>query len=227
MAKADLMRNHIACTFKKLLQTNSYSGVTVQDIANEADISRKTFYYHFFNKSDLVKYIFRADLANELKRLFPTDELVCDTGLREDKYRYYPFFTRDYFGEHDKKAFFNVFSRYIGKNSDYYQKLFRCEDWNYLENYLIEIYRPRLKKIIASFFAEYKVEAPAEIVDYLASYYAHSTVLWVLHRHVTKQRHYSEETKDYLGNLFYDNIHNSVEIQARRLLEEQGRKFTE
>lgn len=223
MAKADLMKNHIATTFRDLLETSPYGSITVQNIADKADISRKTFYYHFFNKADLITYIFRSGLAAELKQAFDKDDLICDTGVEEDKYKAFPFLTRDPIGKHDKAEYFRVFSHYIGKNDAYYRKLFYCEDWSYLENYLLEIYRPQLTKTIVSFFAEYGVEAPADDVDYLASYYSHSTVLWVLHRHVTKQRHFSDETKDHLGNLFYDNIHNSVEIQVRRIKGEQRR----
>lgn len=222
MAKADLMRNHIAGTFQDLLASNPYRSITIQRIVEKAEISRKTFYYHFYNKTDLIIYIFRSGLAAELKEAFGKEELLCDTGVEGDKYEGYPFYTRDLISAHDKSAFFHVFSHYIGENDTYYQKLFQCEDWSYLENYLIEIYRPQLTKTIMSFFAEYGVEAPADDVDYLAVYYVHSTVLWVLHRHVTKRRHFSEETKEHLGNLFYSNIHNSVEVQVRRILQERG-----
>ncbi len=221
MAKASLTKNYIAGVFKDLLKNNSYQNVTIQLITKEADLSRKTFYYHFINKADLVMYIFRTGLAEELHDTFDESELICDTGIEDDRYRTYPFFTNNSISERDKGAFFFAFSNYIKKNDAYYRKIYQGEDWNYFETYLIEIYKPQLTKAIHEFFDECDVVPPEEDVEYLAAYYAHATVLWVLKRHVTKQRHFSDETKHRLENLFYDNIYNTVQIQSKRLLEQR------
>ncbi len=220
MAKANLTKNYIAQVFQDLLKTDSYENVTIQRIAKEADISRKTFYYHFTNKTDLIIYIFRSGLAKELQDTFEESELICDTKLEDDRYRTYPFFTNGSISKHDKGAFFFAFSHYVQQNDAYYRKLYQGGDWRYLETYVIDIYKPQLTKTILEFFDEFNVEPPAEDIEYLAAYYAYSTVLWVLHRHVTKQHHFSDATKHRLENLFYDNIHNSVEIQAKRLLKQ-------
>lgn len=217
MTKADLTRKHIARTFKDMMALRSYQAITIQAIAQSAEVSRKTFYYYFFSKADLVCYVFREELSEVLKRSFPADELVCDTELESDKYRSFPFFTRDAVGNHDKGRFFRVLSRYFQCNEAYYRALSHCEDWAFFENYLVDIYRPQFKQTIELFFEEDGVAAPPDEVDYLSSYYAYSTVPWVLHRHVTKRNHYSEETKDNLQNLFYDIIRHSVKTQVERI----------
>ncbi|HVI41852.1 MAG TPA: hypothetical protein VM577_14475 [Anaerovoracaceae bacterium] len=40
------------------------------DILESSDISRKTFYYNFLDKQDLVIWIFRTSLAREIEATF-------------------------------------------------------------------------------------------------------------------------------------------------------------
>lgn len=47
----------IAASLKKLLETTPLSKITIADIAEDCCISRMTFYYHFQDIYDLVKWI--------------------------------------------------------------------------------------------------------------------------------------------------------------------------
>ena len=46
-------RNAIFQAFTRLLEQKTYSSLTVQEIIDEADISRSTFYAHFETKDEL------------------------------------------------------------------------------------------------------------------------------------------------------------------------------
>lgn len=55
----------LAMSLKKLLSSRSLDGITIQDLVDDAEVSRKTFYYHFRDVYDLLEWI----LIDEGKRL--------------------------------------------------------------------------------------------------------------------------------------------------------------
>jgi probable dihydroxyacetone kinase regulator len=79
MPKPELTKQLIADTLKKLMMNISLDKITVQDIVKACGLNRKTFYYHFKDKQDLVCWIFDSEFAeltdlNQDNSVF--DELV-------------------------------------------------------------------------------------------------------------------------------------------------------
>ena len=52
------MKKNITITLFEMLQEKRLEKITVKDIADKCNISRQTFYYHFSDIFDIVKYIF-------------------------------------------------------------------------------------------------------------------------------------------------------------------------
>ena len=71
-------RNAIFQAFNHLLEEKQYSSITVQDILDEADIGRSTFYSHFETKDALLRemctgifdHIFSHELHSETSHDF-------------------------------------------------------------------------------------------------------------------------------------------------------------
>ncbi|MBQ3918283.1 MAG: TetR/AcrR family transcriptional regulator, partial [Oscillospiraceae bacterium] len=66
-------RNAIFAAFSSLLGRKSYSAMTVQDILDEADIGRSTFYAHFETKDELL----RAMCTDIFSHVF-SDEIMSE-----------------------------------------------------------------------------------------------------------------------------------------------------
>lgn len=64
MAKAT--KEAISSSFKKLSKEKGLDHVTVEDIVKEADINRKTFYYHYDGLLSLIKELLVTSLREEI-----------------------------------------------------------------------------------------------------------------------------------------------------------------
>lgn len=60
----NLTKRAMADALKKLLQKHNLEHITIQDVADEAQVSRKTFYYHFHDIYDLVEWMLVEDCKN-------------------------------------------------------------------------------------------------------------------------------------------------------------------
>ncbi len=97
--------------FYNLLKKKEYSDITVKELADEADITRKTFYLHYNSLDDLLRE-FMAERYELLR------EPLQDMDLFSEDFDYLVFFThlRDIFDEyHDlvKKLMGDQNSRYV------------------------------------------------------------------------------------------------------------------
>lgn len=66
MANSNITKRALADTLKKLGKTKDINKITVQDIVEGCGVNRQTFYYHFDDKFELVKYIYETELFDPL-----------------------------------------------------------------------------------------------------------------------------------------------------------------
>ena len=67
MAKAEITKRALAAAMKRLLPDMPYEKVSVSMIADEAHMNRKSFYYHFANKTELVNWILDTEFQDYLE----------------------------------------------------------------------------------------------------------------------------------------------------------------
>ena len=66
MANSNITKKALAETLKKLGTSKDINKITVSDIVEECGVNRQTFYYHFDDKFELVKYIYETELFDPL-----------------------------------------------------------------------------------------------------------------------------------------------------------------
>lgn len=64
MSKPELTKQLLADTLKSIMRNKPLDRISVQDIVNNCGLNRKTFYYHFRDKQELICWIFDKEYAS-------------------------------------------------------------------------------------------------------------------------------------------------------------------
>ena len=64
----------LALSLKKLLSKTPLDNITVAQLTDEAEVSRKTFYYHFHDIYDLVEWALVDDGSRMIKETLKTSD---------------------------------------------------------------------------------------------------------------------------------------------------------
>ena len=58
MAESNITKNALADALKSLMREKNFDKISVLDICEKCNMNRKSFYYHFRDKYDLLNWIF-------------------------------------------------------------------------------------------------------------------------------------------------------------------------
>lgn len=61
MADSNITKRALASSLKELMEEKLFEKISVGDICEKCDMNRKSFYYHFKDKYDLVNWIFDTE----------------------------------------------------------------------------------------------------------------------------------------------------------------------
>lgn len=83
MADSNITKRALAAALKELINEMPFSKITISDICAKCDMNRKSFYYHFKDKYDLVNWIFDMEFSAIVNRRPHANEWeffedVCD-----------------------------------------------------------------------------------------------------------------------------------------------------
>lgn len=66
MPESKITKQALAQSLKKLMKTENFSSINIADICDGCGMNRKSFYYHFRDKYDLLNWIFDSEFAEVL-----------------------------------------------------------------------------------------------------------------------------------------------------------------
>lgn len=110
----------------KTTEASSLASVHISKLIKALDINRNTFYYHFDSKHDVAMYVFRTDLANQLRLRVDHDHLLEAPVSRKPRSGNLPFYMHYEIGARllDHSDFYKALVECVMSRPDFYRKIF-------------------------------------------------------------------------------------------------------
>lgn len=94
MADSNLTKRALAEAMKELMNEVPFSKISVSDICERCHMNRKSFYYHFRDKYDLVNWIFDTEASEALRQSGGLESLDAMSVLCHHFYSNHQFYRR-------------------------------------------------------------------------------------------------------------------------------------
>ncbi|MDR1183237.1 MAG: hypothetical protein LBK67_00390 [Coriobacteriales bacterium] len=166
----------IAKAFRKAVAEDSSSKISVQAISEQSGISRKTFYYHFFDRLELIQWIFRSELGELLINQCAAEDLIyLQLGTRIN-FPEIPYFARTPIGIRslDGSEFFRILGGYLQENRSFYRQIITSNMFSGLLRYILKLYQQAFINDIR--FVLGGRSLPQETISQLAMYFSNTAL---------------------------------------------------
>jgi len=126
LADSNITKRALTSALKELMEEMSFDKITVGHICNKCEMNRKSFYYHFKDKYDLVNWIYYTEFIGTIK------------------------------GKEYKDGFEFLFDvcDYLEKNRKFYRKVIKYDGQNSFFEYFEEIVTPAVVKYTCDIFGD-------------------------------------------------------------------------
>lgn len=126
MAHSNQTKKALAAAMKDLMQQRPFAKINVGDICEACGLGRKSFYYHFRDKYDLVNWIFQTEFI-----------AVAQAGAEEDSW-----------------GMLRELCRYFYANRAFYRNALEVTGQNSFPEYFQETMQPLIQVMVAGFMDE-------------------------------------------------------------------------
>ncbi len=126
MANSQITKRVLAKSLKELVQKIPLEKITIADICASSGMNRKSFYYHFRDKYDLLRYIFQSEFMMQQPQ-----EIT------------------------NKKEIYYKLCQYLYENKEFYRHVFRPHQHNYFLLYFQEVIQKYAEDSVADLMIEY------------------------------------------------------------------------
>ena len=128
MADSNITKRALATSLKELMVEQPFEKINVAQICERCNMNRKSFYYHFKDKYDLVNWIFDTEFIEILKY---ENLSACYT---------------------ERWAFIEKINRYFYQNHSFYRKALQIKGQNSFSDHFQEYIRPFIAERISGLF---------------------------------------------------------------------------
>lgn len=169
MADSNITKRALAASLKELMMEQPFDKINVAQICERCDMSRKSFYYHFKDKYDLVNWIFDTEFIT----LFKNENLSAN-------YK-------------ERWAFIEKTCRYFYENHAFYRKALQIKGQNSFSDHFREYIRPLLMNRISHLFGQ---KQPDEFtVDFFTDAVLCAMERWLLTKECMTSEQFVEKIK--------------------------------
>ena len=137
MADSNITKRALATSLKELMAEQPFEKINVAQICERCDMNRKSFYYHFKDKYDLVNWIFDTEFIALLK-----DE---NLDVSHSNYK-------------ERWAFIEKICQYFYQNHGFYRKALQIKGQNSFSDHFREYIQPLLADRISDLFGQKQLD---------------------------------------------------------------------
>lgn len=159
MSDSNITKQALANALKELLEERSFEKIRVYDICGRCHMNRKSFYYHFRDKYDLVNWIFDTEFVALMKAHQPDDS---EKG----------------FSIEDQWQSLEIACNYFYENKRFYRKVLSVQGQNSLSSHFRELLHPIQRSRIGELLEQEDV--PMLVYDFVVDGIDRAIELWLL-----------------------------------------------
>lgn len=152
MADSNITKRALASSLKELMETKPFPKISVSDICEACKMSRKSFYYHFKDKYDLVNWIYYTE---------------CVAAIREKEY-------------HTDWDLLEDLCVYFYENRSFYRKTLSVDGQNSFSEYLRDIIAAIISSDMEDIFS--REDSIAFYVDFYTDAFLCAIKRWLLNK---------------------------------------------
>lgn len=121
MADSNLTKRALASALRELMKEEPFDKIQVAQICERCHMNRKSFYYHFKDKYDLLNWIFDTDMITFVRNFSGTEPLEQHIEILQE------------------------ICNYLYENRQFYHNAFKTQGQNSFSEHLREYIRPFIK----------------------------------------------------------------------------------
>ena len=180
MADSSITKLALSNALKELLTEQPFEKISISDICDRCRMNRKSFYYHFRDKYDLVNWIFDTEFM-ELNRLHALDSRLLSSSF-DDRWKN-----------------IEVFCHYFYDNRVFYRSVLKVEGQNSFASHFREFLQPLLRLRVEELLVE---EVPQIVYDFVADGIVCAIERWLLEKNCISPEEFLLSLKKLIQVLF-------------------------